>query len=96
MKVLPLPFTGTTKAIILIMDKMGIAALSIGVNGATVPASVPQVLPNSQPVFMWKTGNSFFILCLTGRLTVYFTRAIIPMMDKMGVSALSIGPVPRC
>ena len=58
LKVLPLLFTGTTKAIIPIMDKMGIAALSIGVNGATVPASVPQVFPDSQPVFMWKTGNS--------------------------------------
>lgn len=49
---------GTTKAVIPILEKMGVAALSIGVNGATVPASVPQVLPNSPPVFMWKSGNS--------------------------------------
>ena len=44
-------FSGTTKAVIPILEKMGIEAISIGVNGATTPASVP-------PVFRWQSGNS--------------------------------------
>lgn len=45
---------GTTRAIIPILKKMGISALSIGVNGATAPAAVP-------PVFLWKNGNDSLI-----------------------------------
>ncbi|XP_060574860.1 uncharacterized protein LOC132732460, partial [Ruditapes philippinarum] len=45
---------GTTQAIIPILKKMGISALSIGVNGATCPAAVP-------PVFLWKNGNQSLI-----------------------------------
>ncbi|XP_052819190.1 uncharacterized protein LOC128245032 [Mya arenaria] len=45
---------GTTKAIIPILNKLGIHAMSIGVNGATAPADVP-------PVFLWKNGNSSLI-----------------------------------
>ena len=41
---------GTTRAIIPLLNQMGIRALSIGVNGATSPADVP-------PVFLWKNGN---------------------------------------
>ncbi|WAR11643.1 hypothetical protein MAR_025823 [Mya arenaria] len=44
----------TTKAIIPILNKLGIHAMSIGVNGATAPADVP-------PVFLWKNGNSSLI-----------------------------------
>ena len=47
-------FPGTTKAILPILDKMGIAALSIGVNGATTPAALP-------PVFMWNYRNTSLI-----------------------------------
>lgn len=45
---------GTTKAVIPILKKLGISALSIGVNGATCPAAVP-------PVFLWKNGNESLI-----------------------------------
>ncbi|KAL4235485.1 hypothetical protein ACF0H5_007120 [Mactra antiquata] len=41
---------GTTISMIPIFKKMGISALSIGVNQATTPAAVPNV-------FMWKNGN---------------------------------------
>ena len=44
-------FPGTTEAIIPILEKMGIEAISIGVNAATVPSNVP-------PVFRWLSGNS--------------------------------------
>ena len=47
-------YLGTTQAIIPILKKLGIAALSIGVNGATNPAAVP-------PVFLWKNGNDSII-----------------------------------
>ncbi|XP_053402120.1 uncharacterized protein LOC123550399 isoform X2 [Mercenaria mercenaria] len=45
---------GTTQAVIPVLKKMGISALSIGVNGATCPAAVP-------PVFLWKNGNQSLI-----------------------------------
>lgn len=42
---------GTTQAILPILHKMGVKALSIGVNGATTPAALP-------PVFMWRYMNT--------------------------------------
>lgn len=45
---------GTTKAVIPVLKKMGVSALSVGVNGATAPAAVP-------PVFLWTNGNDSLI-----------------------------------
>ncbi|KAH3812032.1 hypothetical protein DPMN_140453, partial [Dreissena polymorpha] len=45
---------GTTRAVIPLLKKLGVQALSIGVNGATSPADVP-------PVFLWKSGNESLV-----------------------------------
>lgn len=59
-----LQLLGTTKAVLPILEKMGIEALSIGVNGATVPANVP-------PVFMWKSGNSSMLTLYHPGIVLY-------------------------
>lgn len=46
---------GTTVAMIPVFKKMGISAMSIGVNPATIPAAVP-------PVFQWMHGNDSIIM----------------------------------